>query len=185
MATQPRILSFDVGLRNLAFCYLQTNPEVKILLWELCDIVGPGRNAKQMPIRRATELLLQFLNKRFTGLQPCIIAIEQQPGAGRCRNLKMKIMSHVLHSFFYLRGHKVHFISPRQKLGGVAHCKRNYEQNKAFCVGKCRAELSRFDPKWSKYFEGLAKKDDAADALLQGLVLVEKVRPASNVGDKA
>ena len=184
-----QLLSFDMGLRNLAFCQLQLVPQSSqptIVAWEVADVVGAKRNAKRMTCQRATELLLDYLRVRFPALIPnCTVLVEQQPMRARCANLKMKVLSHVLQAHFHGLGFPVRFVSPRCKLavlgdGGSKRAppsssspsSRNvYKANKRQAVGDCRTVLATgtFDRRWTQFFERLPKKDDAADCLLQAL----------------
>ena len=42
-----KLISFDVGLRNLAFCILEgtSRKDVKILGWDLIDVMAEGSEA--------------------------------------------------------------------------------------------------------------------------------------------
>ena len=162
-------LSFDMGLRNLAYCQLNTTPAPRIVAWEVVDVVGE-RNAKRMTCQRAAELMLDFLRQRFPRrIDDCTVLVEQQPMRARCANLKMKVLSHVLQAHFYSLGFKVKFVSPRRKL--KRKCHRDYQLNKRQAVSDCLLVLPRFDAKWTAFFTALPKKDDAADCLLQALAV--------------
>ena len=63
---------------------------------------------------------------------------------GRCTNIKMKVLSHVLQTFFVLKGCRVVFVSPRRKLRGQS--RKNYEANKALAVQLCRSDLVGMPP---------------------------------------
>ena len=95
-----RVLSIDVGIRNLALCLVCfKNPQVstdldinssdpwsqlEILYWEKIDIIEENQtrfsNAKNLGPWRAIPLMIQSLEKRFEKLKTAeTILIEQQP----------------------------------------------------------------------------------------------------------
>lgn len=168
-----RVLSFDMGVRNLAYCQLaraEAAGPVSIVDWGVLDLLGTEKTArkKKRSIEQDCVRLLDALGDRFSTLPTdVLIAIEQQPVGRVANNIRMKVLSHVAHAHFHVRGHAVRFVSPRLKLRGVAEG-AGYRTHKQYAVDKC-AECVAPDPKWAAWFRALKKKDDAADALLQGL----------------
>ena len=39
-----KILSFDVGIVNLAYCIIETVPEPKLLYWEIIELAKKGNS---------------------------------------------------------------------------------------------------------------------------------------------
>ena len=175
-----------MGLRNLSYCLIEWNDEsVHIRDWCVANVVGE-KNAKTMSIEQASIMLLDFLRDRFSEDlgNETVVAIEQQPvGRQVTSNVRMKVLSHVVHTFFYLRGYSVRFVSPKRKLEGLEQSKakankERYAHNKRVAVEHCNTVIAGQDPMWADFFVALPKKDDAADSLLQGLVVVEDSRKA-------
>jgi len=126
------VISFDVGVRNLALCRLlcdfsaaELNADsadeevlrhIEIQHWELVDIVTdattPELKAKpkakqvQPSIPEATSLMLAALRRRELGTPlPGVDAthvVVEQQPGGKFVNVSMKALSHVIQSFFVL-----------------------------------------------------------------------------------
>jgi hypothetical protein len=106
--------------------------------------------------------------------------IENQPmgGRGSARNLKTKILSHVLQCLLSQEGVPISFINPSLKLKDMprpAEGKTKYRDNKLYAISKTTeivglpACLNKED--CTKLFvEKKIKRDDLADAFLQGLI---------------
>jgi len=199
-----KVISFDMGCRNLCVCLTShsTDPDLetdrtanRIHHWEVVDILrSNGVTAKSVSIETMTKCTVAFLNRHattFDDFKPTLVAIEQQPAMGRCPNVRMKVMSHVVQAWFFQRDPSLHimFCNPKRKLkslsagGGEGACKKRkrstYRANKKWAVEEARRQLieNREDPTWLSYFDELPKKDDAADAYLQALwSVVEHVR---------
>ena len=86
-----RILSFDMGTRNLAFALVQDNP-LEVMRMGVIDL---GVNAS----RDATDVLLDVLRGEHAWMADCCdeIVAELQPTNGAC-----KILSFVLMTYFRL-----------------------------------------------------------------------------------
>ena len=81
-----KILSFDVGIKNLAYCI--TNNEV-IEKWEVLDITA---NAKESNCAKLVTIL-----DTCEGLLDCdLVLIEKQPS----KNNKMRIIEGLLNAYF-------------------------------------------------------------------------------------
>ena len=129
-----KILSFDVGIINLAYCIIETgeiNPESfkiihgesfpKILYWEIINNEISNFNAK-ISSSSVSDLyinLIKNLDHRKHLLDVDIVLIEKQPSF----NPKMRIIAGCLQTYFYIRGvvdrnsiQSVEFFSPKNKL---------------------------------------------------------------------
>ena len=118
----PQILSFDVGMRNLSLCWLeykyadgdQPTPwsNVRVLKWEVLDILDDVKNAKTVNIHDVSKKLMDVLQERIDIVAQNdldYIAIEQQPMGGglfgssnKSGSVRMKLMQHVIINFYEL-----------------------------------------------------------------------------------
>lgn len=219
------VLSFDLGIRNLAVCALGITPLTEklpygvtdiefaellhVYLWEVIDILEETSTTgcKEVSIDAAAAFLLNALERRRDALFQfgvCVgVVIEQQPG-GKFVNVRMKALSHVLQSFFHIhtRGTiPICFLSAKRKLKGMstnvattetdakttaelatetatetttktskaAHSK--YKANKTFALDQTRTLLDKLGngTDANELFNSVKKKDDLADAFLQGV----------------
>lgn len=171
----PTYLSFDLGYKNLAWCVVEKedNEDFRILEWRVDDIVEGFTKAKKPGIDKLTECMarhLQTMEPLTAGVTDVLIEI-QPVGFHRRSNTAMKVLSHVIQAYYFQRGLKVKFVSPKLKLG-LPGCpatkglkaKERYALHKAFAIDKCRELVPEG---WRERFEAWKKKDDAADCLLQ------------------
>lgn len=169
----PKVLSFDVGISNLCCCLLTRAPgripEFPILRWNVLNLGTSDLTA-------ACEALPKRLMELPYLDMADVVLIEQQTTF----NTKMKVMSHALQTFFVTRRNlsnapkpEVVFISPRRKLQVYSgppiavSAKNDYKANKKRAIEHCKCLISEDPPAYS-FLMGLRKKDDAADAFLQG-----------------
>ena len=195
-----RVLSIDVGLRNLAWCLLSRSAsqelkwqgapwwgnEVHIINWKVVDIVEHSGiketiNLNKTDIASIVPWFMKCLedNKEILGENIDLVLIENQPsghtlGSGvSISNVKTKVLSHILQAFFVARNIPVKFVSSSNKLkdaGEFMTDSSQYTQHKKAAKAlteKCMEEMGEgFVAMW-KAFKG--KKDDLADAFLQGI----------------
>lgn len=137
--------------------------------------------------------LFEILDSKKELLNADIVLIENQPSF---KNPRMKSISIALYSYFLLRGiidrnitnskiNKVKFMSPSNKIKVV-----NDEENKSLILLKdnetklykltkelgikyCKMMINHL-PEWLEFLEKQKKKDDLADAFLQGAYYFEK-----------
>lgn len=109
------------------------------------------------------------------------VVIENQPGL---KHPRMKSVAGTLMNYFLIRGivdkdyselKEVRFMSPSNKLkldpksnSLIKTAEKKYKMTKQLAVEYCR-KLVQNSPDLQKHFESFTKKDDLADALLQGL----------------
>jgi len=193
-----RVLSIDVGLRNLAWCLLSREVSsdeqwkippfhgnrVDIINWKVVDIVDHAGqkeiNLNKTDIATIVPWFIQCLNdyQDILGDAIDIALIENQPaghtvGGTNISNIKTKVLSHILQGFFVSRKIPVKFVSPANKLkdaGEFMSDVSKYSEHKKAAIlltSKCMTIMgSGFETMW-KTFKG--KKDDLADAFLQGV----------------
>jgi hypothetical protein len=183
-----KILSFDVGILNLAYCIFNTEL-LKIEYWEIIKLENLKDHGK-LHVNLITEL-----DKRkhlIDGIDT--VLIEKQPSF----NPKMRIIAGCLQTYFFIRGiidseNKIgiiKFFSPKHKLkcyNGTeieVTGKTKYLQTKQMSIIICKEKLEEYsEPEEIKtMFELSKKKDDLADCYLQALTygIFEKLVPQNN-----
>lgn len=162
------LISFDVGIRNLAYCNIIGK---KIKNWGVLDL-GVKTNSSTDVITRALVTTLDNNKTEFSGADEVII--EKQPS----RNPKMRYIEGMMSAYFFINGiqngtlKKMQSYSPKHKLG--KNTKRglsNYSERKKLGIRRCR-EFLNMTPEnedMKTMFEKSKKKDDLADSLLQAL----------------
>lgn len=179
------VLAWDIGVKTLSCCALTVEP-VHVLHWECID-VHAARTSKAKPtVREDAEAVLDCLAGRvdlWQSLPITAVVIEQQPAGGQNRfsSIRMKIVSHVVHAFFYgLRRCPVLFVTPSSKLKGIERTESaddaalrrggdrraqaaRYRANKAFAVSRVQDLVGD-----NSTFSDAKKKDDLSDAFLLG-----------------
>ena len=200
-----KILSFDVGIKNLAYCIFESDTS-KIINWGILDLNGEGFSGK-VPSGNATiakaandihiQLIKQLDNSSFM-LETDYVVIEKQPSF----NPKMRIIGGCLQSYFYIRGivdrveqrpiKGIEFFSPKHKLKCYtgpelvlkSKVKSKYAQTKKMGVMIAQEKLEEFEeqPKFKEQFEKSKKKDDLADCYLQAITytLFKKFKKQEN-----
>jgi hypothetical protein len=217
-----KYLSFDVGIKNLAFCSLDDNK--KILDWGIINLdknpicqcglqkeccksstfivtcdngdkkysctthTKKYKKKKKMnndrDIFNLSKIMINELNSKEDFLNHEIICIENQPAL---KNPTMKTVQMILYSYFMIEGatkdkpvEQVHMINARNKLkvykGPEVECKftDKYKKNKYLSVEYTKLMILEEDPKFIELFTTCKKKDDLADAYLQGIYFIEK-----------
>ncbi len=154
------ILSFDIGIKNLAYCLIDTETK-DILDWHIIDC------------RSNNEILsaIEELDALPHLLDADIILLEKQPSF----NPKMRTMSTAIYVYFILRIQheqsrmiKILFYAAKYKLKCcnvvIEHkSKCKYRQNKNLGIEHTRHLLKTH----KDFFESNKKKDDLADSYLQ------------------
>ena len=176
------ILSFDVGIKNLAYCIYDSQLKV-ILDWFVldCSVAKNENNVLKM---------IQELDFNSQLLNVDLILIEKQPSF----NPQMRIISNCLYVYFTIRiiyeqerKIRILYYSPKKKLNlcletdsyqknkdilkkrdKVSRAQR-YRNNKKAAIEQTAIILkeSEFNNKYSDYYNNSKKKDDLADSFLQ------------------
>ena len=153
-----RILSIDVGTKNLALCLLDTNTKV-IHNWD----------ASGIPTESTLGLfpcLLKHLRSMPWTLTSDIILIEKQPD----QNKRMKSVEHFLHSYFLTLDQNVQLWDARHKVPDISGPgKAQYKKRKQAAIQRCEAFLVETHSQFLSFFKESKKKDDLADTVLQAL----------------
>lgn len=189
-----RILSFDVGIRHMAYCALEHDPRsghrcasgVTILDWDVIDL------DRVDSVEACAERLMAALEARFKGSCFDVVLVERQP---KSRSIMMVAVQMLLCGYFSLarvqhRVKSVKFISATRKLA-LAECgaandvacqhagdqsdRQRYAQNKAFAIRAARHYLEHVLADFANLalLEQYTKKDDLCDSLLQAVAFIE------------
>jgi len=217
-----KYLSFDVGIKNLAYCSL--TDDKKILDWGIinldknpqcqCGLQKPcNKSATFMctddnggtkysctthakkykkkkkinadrDIFNLSKILIEELSSKDDFLNHEVICIENQPAL---KNPVMKTVQMIIYSYFMIEGatkdkpvEQVHMINARNKLkvykGPPVECKykEKYKRNKYLSVEYTKNMILNQDNKFIDLFTESKKKDDLADAYLQGIYFIDK-----------
>lgn len=177
-----RVLAFDVGLKNLAFCMIN---DMKIVAWDVVSVIDEDAKLKRMSIEDITADLLIKLNEVFDDdLEVDCVLIENQP---LLKNGQMKTVSVCMYTYFQLLRLKfgrigaVRFVSAGTKLKVFKSANYSprrtgsYAARKTMAVDLAREYLLEIgSPEQREWFEGLSKKDDASDSLLFAIAHCER-----------
>jgi hypothetical protein len=161
-----KILSFDVGIKNLALCVIEDHI---IKYWDVLEV--PNGQNENLCIN-----LVKVLDENKYLLDSDTVVIEKQPS----RNNKMRIMENLLTSYFIIKGvndplssiTKIKVYSAKHKLGKfTVRGKTNYSARKKLSITRCTEFLKRTEQTKDILvkFDKSKKKDDLADSLLQAL----------------
>ena len=169
------LLSFDIGIKNLAYCQIDTETN-DILDWFILDCSGSNN---------AVLCVIEQLESVPNLLESDIILLEKQPSF----NPTMRMISTAIYVYFTLRLNyenskktKILYYSAKNKLKicnsteildsktkskTKQNRKKNYYLNKKAAVEETRILIC--DTGFLNYFEKNKKKDDLADCYLQAL----------------
>jgi len=171
-----QIVSFDVGIRNLAYCVVNDG---QITHWSKEDL-GCKRHDMQGIVDAMIRLLEVIVASEIDNTKHVDVLIEQQMSAS------MKCIQTAIEVYFKtLKTRKVldattHYVSPKLKLKLIAsHTDfvsllsktSKYDQNKADAVGFATWYLTKKtpDPIALEVLNSVKKKDDLADVFLQAI----------------
>lgn len=186
-----RVLSFDCGIKNLAFVITKYNEDTKqwaIEQWDVVNILA--ENLKKPDFYTTSNGLIQKLKDLFkdeTNLD--YVLIENQPCI---KNPTMKSIQIIIYTYFNLHNcsckvqlisasnklkvkdlpEEMHILAIKEKAKGV-----KYKENKLLAIlyaehyVRKRTEDSE---KWISFYQSHKKKDDLADSYLQVVAFTEK-----------
>jgi hypothetical protein len=186
-----KILSFDVGIINLAYCIFESQTKLLtnwgIIDLKVSDFTATVPSGKASIAKAANDIhitLIKCLDSLPFLLEVDYVVVEKQPSF----NPKMRIIGGCLQSYFYIRGiidkplnkiSSIEFFSPKHKLKCYtgpelkleSKAKSKYAQTKKMGILIARAKLEEFDEteEFKTQFETSKKKDDLADCYLQAI----------------
>jgi len=161
-----KIVSFDVGRKNLACC-MYSSESAQITFWKIFDI-GERKGAKLIVDT------FEQLNNFPILLTGDIVLVERQPHS----NPPMRIIEAIVESYFVGKGLNTVDYSSRFKLGnmdltslGNLKGKTNYSVRKKAAIEICKINLTENpQPTTIQHvWDTCKKKDDLADCFLQAL----------------
>jgi hypothetical protein len=175
-----KILSFDVGIVNLAYCIFDSSNS-KMSHWEIITLQNHNDYNKIY-----INLINELDNRTHLINDIDIVLIEKQPSF----NPKMRIIAGCLQTYFIIRGivdasspenaiKSVKFFSPKHKLKCYngpelvidSKAKGKYALTKKMGILICEVKLKEYSesPEIIKLFRESKKKDDLSDCYLQAL----------------
>jgi len=165
-----KVLSIDVGTKNLAVCVLDVGTTAEIEYWKVLETDG-------------LKDLFEQLDAEIVFDDSFDIVIEKQPSF----NPKMRTVESALKTYFIIRGqldsevvsrivsfspkHKIHICAHRLPTEPVPKSKR-YRMHKKIAVEECAARIQE-SPVLREFYAGHKKKDDLADSYLQGIAYIQ------------
>jgi len=152
-----------------------------------------NKNVKDLDFDDTRLKLVMELEKRVHLLKANVVVIENQPSF---KNPRMKSISGILYDYYMIRGMvdreitkstitRVKFMSPSNKIKLATDGEtqqlvklKSSDESKAYKMTKSLAvkyatEMSKHLPEWLAKFNSHKKKDDLADAFLQGAYYFE------------
>ena len=201
------ILSFDIGIKNLAYCIMykdmlknenenenKNENDIKIIDWGIIQLIEDGIKCKSVSLDTITNILYVKLQDIFLEYDITEVLLENQPVL---KNPVMKSIQMILFSFFNyekiilgreIKNIKLMNASNKLKLGknlkeinesdNIVNIKSKYIKNKKLAILYTKYFLKNrlIKSDYNEYkhlFNEHKKKDDLADAFLQGLYHIE------------
>ena len=196
------ILSFDIGIKNLSYCVMYKDEtydsinknNIKIFDWGIIQLIEDEVKCKGVPLDKITKVLYDILYNKFIEYDITKVLLENQPVL---KNPVMKSIQMIIYGYFSyeknIMGREIENIklinaSNKLKLGknlqdinnseDILKIKSKYTRNKKLAILytnhflKQRLIVEDYD-KYNDIFNNHKKKDDLADAFLQGLYFIE------------
>lgn len=183
-----KILSTDVGYRNLAYCLLEDG---KVVEWEVVDVIKEGSDTTPV-LKNGSDpaiigLLVRSLWKRRSSLLSVeVVVCERQPPRARV----MRVLEGAIHAFFQTcreaaseenpcKVVRIEPFSARDKFKeyekrGEVKGRKQFGARKKACVQLCREYLEETNQPLEQ-FDKAKKRDDLADALMQGVMFFKSL----------
>lgn len=173
------IASFDVGIRNLAFCILEIvdNSNINVIKWIVEDFIPSHKKVDNVDYAVLCSHCVNCLDRHYPYFSICDeIIIEKQP----TKNQKMKNVSFCIFTYFVMKFYnngklkKIRFVNPINKLNTypLTPIKSTYSdkyKSRKF-IGKKHCEYYIANNIYLKtWFLTHKKKDDLADSFLQNI----------------
>lgn len=174
-----RFLSFDIGVNNLAYCFIEDDSK-KVIEWKVVNVIEGTKDFYDI-----SEAFVHFLHEEFFDLDMSntSILIENQPVL---KNPVMKSIQMIVFTFFQMMKYQqyndmsIRLISASNKLKcrnipdgfQTVSGSTKYAVNKKKSILMCGNYIKE-DETWKPYFDKHKKKDDLADCYLQAMYVIE------------
>ena len=187
------ICSFDIGIKNLAYCilYQNENKTITIKKWDIIKLLEDDEKCKGFSLNEITNRMYNKLNTELEDYNITEVLLENQPCL---KNPVMKSIQMIIYGYFQyqtiLLGREIKNIklinaSNKLKVGKNLHeinnkdeitkIKSKYTRNKKLAIEYTnwilQNRINNYE-ELNKYFNNNKKKDDLADAFLQGLYYI-------------
>lgn len=158
-----KILSIDVGIKNLAMCILED--QQTITFWEVSQIPNEHKDGLFPVLKRHLD------NHRDQWTTADLVMIERQPD----RNRKMKSIENFIHAYFLCQDKRTLLWDAKHKIPDViGPGKKKYKLRKDTSIDRCYEWIKETNPSWVSFFEKHQKKDDLADTVMQARSFKER-----------
>lgn len=187
------ILSFDIGIKNLGYCIMYKNEDKTITIkkWDIIKLLEDNEKCKGFPLNEITKRMYTRLNNELENYNITEILLENQPCL---KNPVMKSIQMIIYGYFQyqtiLLGRKIESIkminaSNKLKVGkdlheinnkeSITRIKNKYTRNKKLAIEYTNWFLINRVKNYEELYENFnnnKKRDDLADAFLQGLYYI-------------
>ena len=180
-----KILSFDIGIKNLAYCVLDKNHT--IFHWNVIDLMQDFDKKAKITTDKLADIIFEKLTPLKEILDVDFIVLENQPSM---KNPKMKTVQIILLSFFVAKRrelglkYSIDCFLPRNKLDvykgekrqeiiDSITCKSVYSRTKKMSIEFCKDMIIN-QPDKLEFIKNSKKKDDLADSFIQGASFLYK-----------
>lgn len=160
-----KIISFDVGYRNLAYCIVHISEEGNICVEELAlKDFGKVRSVSTI-----VPTVISFLQSTFSTCEWDLVLIENQVGS------KLRCFQFIIHTYFEsIKPKHVQIVAATTKFHGQQNlCTNTYSNRKCASVDVV-TRLCSHDNTMVKWLQSHEKQDDLCDCLLQVLGHLKK-----------
>ena len=102
------LLSFDIGIKNLAYCILNYNTEdnsdITIIKWNIIPLLDKNEKCKGFPLDELTKRMYEQLNKEFYSYDIDIVLLENQ---SVCQKRYLATFQKLIEDFLFEQRHRL------------------------------------------------------------------------------